>query len=73
MKILLLWVLIIVIYQIPGIGDVTQEKLKKAGILTTTDLQQTSINVLSSVLGRFPNKIKNFSLGIDYSPVVATG
>lgn len=53
-----------------GIGEKTKEKLFKMGIKTIKDLRKTPYKTLEKEFGIYGFKIKNWSLGIDSSPVV---
>lgn len=53
-----------------GIGEKTKEKLFKMGIKTIKDLRKAPYKTLEKEFGVYGFKIKNWSLGIDNSPVV---
>ncbi|TCK01736.1 DNA polymerase-4 [Volucribacter psittacicida] len=50
---------------LPGVGKVTTHKLKKLGLITCADIQQTPRYFLLEYFGKFGQQIWNFSHGID--------
>ncbi|WP_036589956.1 DNA polymerase IV [Oceanospirillum maris] len=56
--------------RIHGVGKVTEEKLKKRGILTCADLQTLPMTELSDVFGKFGITLYQRARGDDYREVV---
>lgn len=56
--------------RIPGVGKVTETRLKAAGILTVGDLRDLGLESLVSQFGRYGRRLFQLSNGVDHSPVV---
>ena len=56
--------------KIPGVGPVTSARLKRLGVETCMDIQETEIAVLVRELGRFGRRLHELSRGIDSRPVL---
>jgi DNA polymerase-4 len=54
----------------PGIGEKTEEKLRRIGIEHIGDLAQTSVRILSRFFGKTGRNLHEKAHGIDYSPVI---
>ena len=57
--------------KIPGVGKVTQEKLKSLNLTTLGDLQHIEENILIHHFGKFGQRLFLFAQGIDERPVQA--
>jgi len=57
--------------QIPGVGQVTETKLKQIGIRTVGDLQGFDVTVLEGHFGRYGSRLYELARGIDHNPVIA--
>ncbi len=57
--------------KIPGVGKVTQEKLKSLNLETLGDLQQIEENVLIHHFGKYGKQLFLYAQGIDERPVQA--
>jgi DNA polymerase-4 len=56
--------------QVPGVGKKAKEKLAHLGVYTLGDLRKFSDQKLVDEIGQFGLRLKEFSLGIDDTPVV---
>jgi DNA polymerase-4 len=56
--------------KVPGVGEKAREKLGRLGVATLGDLRKYSEQRLVDEMGRFGLRLREFSLGIDASPVV---
>jgi DNA polymerase-4 len=56
--------------RIPGVGKVTEARLKEAGIVTVGDLRTLGQEMLESKFGRYGNRLHELSKGIDDNPVI---
>jgi DNA polymerase-4 len=56
--------------KVPGVGEKAREKLSRLGVATLGDLRKYSEQRLVDAIGQFGLMLKEFSLGIDPSPVV---
>ncbi|MEG0489498.1 MAG: DNA polymerase IV, partial [Acinetobacter sp.] len=57
--------------KIPGVGKVTQEKLKSLNLETLGDLQQVEENILIHHFGKYGKQLFLYAQGIDERPVQA--
>lgn len=57
--------------KIPGVGQVTQEKLRALGLKTLGDLQPIAENVLIQHFGKYGQQLFLYAQGIDNRPVQA--
>jgi DNA polymerase-4 len=57
--------------RIPGVGKVTEEKLRKLGIRTVGDLRSIEQPALASNFGRYGQRLFELARGIDNNPVVS--
>ena len=56
--------------RIPGVGNVTEEKLAKLGIKTVTELRELELGKLEDAFGRYGLRLYELARGIDENPVV---
>jgi DNA polymerase-4 len=56
--------------RIPGVGKVTETRLKQLGILTVGDLQAVELSALHAQFGRYGTRLYELARGIDENPVV---
>jgi len=56
--------------RIPGVGKVTEARLKQIGIQTVGDLRRFDQSALESQFGRYGLRLYELAHGIDHSPVV---
>jgi DNA polymerase-4 len=57
--------------RIPGVGKVTEARMKEAGIHTVGDIQAMELALLETHFGRYGVRLHELARGIDHSPVVA--
>jgi DNA polymerase IV len=57
--------------RIPGVGRVTETKLKQIGIRTVGDLQGFDVTALEGHFGRYGSRLYELARGIDHNPVIA--
>ena len=57
--------------RLPGVGKVTENKLRRLGIQTVADLQLLDLAILESRFGRFGLRLYELARGIDNSRVVS--
>jgi DNA polymerase-4 len=57
--------------RIPGVGKVTETKLKQIGIRTVGDLQGFDVTALEGHFGRYGSRLYELARGIDNNPVIA--
>jgi DNA polymerase-4 len=55
--------------RIPGVGKVTEARLKQIGIKTVGDLRAFELTQLEMFLGRYGVRLYELARGIDYNPV----
>lgn len=55
---------------IPGIGRVTLQKLRQAGIETIIDLRTAPDHILDRLFGRYARRMRERAMGVDDRPVV---
>ena len=56
--------------RLPGVGNVTGEKLAKLGAQTVSDLRTLDLALLEEHFGRYGQRLHDLSLGIDHNQVV---
>jgi len=56
--------------RIPGVGKVTEKKLKESGVEAIGDLRTKELGELEGRFGRYGRRLYEFARGIDESPVV---
>jgi DNA polymerase-4 len=56
--------------RIPGVGKVTESRMKAAGITTVGDLYAMNISALEYLFGRYGRRLYELAHGIDHNPVV---
>lgn len=56
--------------KIPGVGKVTETRLKSMGILTVGDLRSRSRSEVESAFGRYGQRLHQLAFGVDDQPVV---
>src|SRR6201997_4005302 len=56
--------------RLPGVGNVTGEKLAKLGVETVADLRKLSLSSLEQNLGRHGHRLHELARGIDKSEVI---
>jgi len=57
--------------RIPGVGKVTEERLKQMGVATVGDLKNRELTDLQTQFGRYGLRLYELARGIDQNPVVA--
>jgi len=57
--------------RIPGVGKVTETRLKEVGITTVGDLRGLDLETLESEFGRYGRRLFELANGIDHNPVVS--
>jgi DNA polymerase IV len=57
--------------RIPGVGRVTENRLKELGIVTVGDLRVLGLEALETNFGRYGHRLFELSNGIDHNPVVS--
>lgn len=57
--------------RIPGVGKVTEERMKAVGVATVGDLYGIDRHGLEERFGRYGQRLYELARGIDHSPVVA--
>jgi DNA polymerase-4 len=56
--------------RLPGVGKVTEEKLKKSDIQTVEDLRRLDLSALERNFGRYGVRLYELARGIDHSEVI---
>jgi DNA polymerase IV len=56
--------------RIPGVGKVTENRLKEIGALTVGDLQALELATLNAQFGRYGTRLFELARGIDHNPVI---
>src|SRR5882762_4595582 len=56
--------------RLPGVGKVTEEKMKAVGIATVGDLYALELSTLEDQFGSYGLRLYQLARGIDYNPVV---
>jgi DNA polymerase-4 len=56
--------------RIPGVGKVTENRLKEIGALTVGDLRTLELAILSAQFGRYGTRLYELARGIDHNPVI---
>jgi len=57
--------------RIPGVGKVTEERMKQAGIKTVGDIHAMDLAALENSFGRYGMRLYELARGIDHTPVVS--
>jgi len=57
--------------RIPGVGKVTEIRLKEMGVVTVGDLRGLGLEALESEFGRHGRRLFDLSKGVDHNPVVS--
>jgi DNA polymerase IV len=57
--------------RIPGVGKVTETRLKELGIVTVGDLRGLGLEALESKFGRYGRRLYELANGVDHNPVVS--
>jgi DNA polymerase-4 len=57
--------------RIPGVGKVTEERMKSVGVATVGDLHAMDHSTLEQHFGRYGRRLYELARGIDENPVVA--
>lgn len=57
--------------RIPGVGKVTEIRLKELGVATVVDLRDLGLEALESKFGRYGRRLYELANGIDHNPVVS--
>ena len=57
--------------RLPGVGKVTEEKLRRLGIGTVAELQNLDLSILQNQFGRYGLRLHELARGIDDSGVVS--
>ena len=56
--------------RIPGVGKVTEARMKELGIATVGDLYALELSVLEGYFGSYGHRLHHLARGIDHNPVV---
>lgn len=56
--------------RIPGVGEVTEARMKRVGITTVGDLHARDLAALDAHFGRYGRRLYELARGVDHSPVV---
>ena len=56
--------------RIPGVGKVTETRLKQIGVQTVGDLRTFELDALAVHFGRYGARLYELARGIDHSPVI---
>ena len=56
--------------RIPGVGQVTEARMKTVGITTVGDVYAMEISLLEHHFGKYGHRLYELARGIDYNPVV---
>jgi DNA polymerase-4 len=56
--------------RIPGVGKVTEERMKQVGIRTVGDIRNLELSALETHFGRYGQRLYELARGIDDNPVV---
>jgi len=56
--------------RIPGVGKVTEDKLKQIGVQTVGDLQALDAAALEARFGKYGHRLYELARGIDHNPVI---
>jgi DNA polymerase IV len=56
--------------RIPGVGHVTEARMKTVGVTTVGDLYAMEISILEHHFGRYGHRLYELARGIDHNPVV---
>ena len=56
--------------RIPGVGKVTEQRLKQIGVATVGNLEALELAVLEEQFGRYGRRLYELARGIDHNPVV---
>src|SRR5262249_8047812 len=57
--------------RIPGVGKVTETRLKEVGVVTVGDLRGLGLEALESEFGRYGRRLFELANGVDHNPVVS--
>jgi DNA polymerase-4 len=57
--------------RIPGVGQVTEARMKSVGITTVGNLRAMEMAILEGHFGRYGRRLFELARGIDHSPVIA--
>jgi DNA polymerase IV len=57
--------------RIPGVGKVTEARLKQMGVLTVGDLQTLDLAALDAQFGRYGTRLYELARGIDHGKVIS--
>ncbi len=57
--------------RIPGVGKVTESRMKAVGIATVDDLYRLELSALEGYFGSYGTRLYQLARGIDHNPVVA--
>jgi DNA polymerase IV len=56
--------------RVPGVGKVTEERLKRLGVLTVADIQRLPLPDLERSFGKYGLRLYELARGVDENPVV---
>ena len=56
--------------RIPGVGKVTEDRLKQIGVQTVGNLQALDVAVLEGRFGKYGHRLYELARGIDHNPVI---
>lgn len=57
--------------RIPGVGKVTEARLKEVGVITVGDLRGLGLEQLEREFGRYGRRLFELAKGVDHNPVVS--
>src|SRR5262245_60407702 len=57
--------------RIPGVGKVTEARLKEVGVISVGDLRGRGLEALESEFGRYGRRLFELAIGVDHHPVVS--
>jgi DNA polymerase IV len=57
--------------RIPGVGKVTETRLKEMGLVTVGDLRGLGMEALENEFGRYGRRLFELANGVDHNPVVS--
>jgi DNA polymerase IV len=57
--------------RVPGVGKITEARLKEVGVVTVGDLRSLGLKALENEFGRYGRRLFELANGIDHNPVVS--
>jgi DNA polymerase IV len=61
----------LLVSRIPGVGKVTETRLKEMGLVTVGDLRGLGMEALENEFGRYGRRLFELANGVDHNPVVS--